>query len=332
MAKKLFKTLIVVVLIFATCITSSCSFLRWLGDDWLTKDQKEITDAAMGRLCGAIIDRDGEAVKAEFSYYEISNVKGFEEEARKLLNYIKGENVSFIRRASGSESAAMGSYPKEREFNGVRYDIETSTDSYKVVFGYRSYYSEGVNRITEEKIGFTYLDIINVKNDRICPDRLYSGCPFNYMGINFDYKTNYIFCPEEYGFNIAYCGDSCAFEPLIINGVADLNAFYEDNKDEYFLDSRVDGKGFIQVMENYDEAFFEECSLYIAGVSGDGIKYNYVPQFIYVGDFVLANVVCFAYDGGDSGNYTQSGVILFVELPEKVENSVHAILDLSHHN
>jgi len=122
------------------------------------------------------------------------------------------------------------------------------------------------------------------------------------------------------------------FEPLIINGVAALNAFYEDKKYEYFLDSRVDGKGFIQVMENYDEAFFEECSLYIAGVSGDGIKYNYVPQFIYVGDFVLANVVGFAYDGGDSGNYTQSGVILFVELPEKVENSVHAILDLSHHN
>lgn len=314
--------------IFATCIFSSCSFIKWLSDDWLTKNQKEITDAAMERLCSAVSARDAAAVKAEFSLEDIGGVAEFDDEAQKLIDYITGEDITFERKASGSDGAAMGGYPREREFGGVRYNIETTTDSYKVIFGYRSYYSESENKLNTEKIGFIYFDIINVENDRECPDRLYSGCPLNCKGINFDYKTNYLFCPEEYGCRMVFCEKSDEFEPIIINDVTALNAFYDEHEVNMLESNGSEDKDFANV---YDDEFFIGNSLYVAGKFNEDIKCCYVPQYLYVGDFVLVAVAGFGYDPNSDDNASDyaNGAIMFIEIPEKVADEISTSLDLS---
>lgn len=331
--KRIFGIIALATIVCAVYMLSACAALNSLFDDWLTKNQREITDAAMARLCSAVAEGDAEAVKAAFSRDDVAAVENFDDEVQKLLDYITGDNITFERRSSGSDEAAMGSYPREREFGGVRYAIYTSTDSYKAVFGYRSYYSENKKTVNTEKIGFTYFDIINEKNDRACIDRLYSGCPFNYMGINFDYTTNYVFCPEEYDYKTAFTDTPAEFSPVIISDAAELEIFYRTHKDEYALTTREDGKGYSDIAKAYDDAFFAAHSLYIVGIPGNGTKYSYSPQFLYIGDFVLVNIVAFEYDqsfADDKDGYTASGAIVIVELPEKIPNDTDAILDLSY--
>ena len=332
--------LAVVSLIVCVCAVSTLSScITMLGlltsDDWLTKDQKKITDAAMGRLCAAIERKEPSAVKEEFSWEDVKDVDDFGGEVVELLQYVKGENLTFRRMSSGSDGAAMGGYPREREFGGVRYEITTTTDEYKVIFGYRSHYSTGVGKISKEKIGFTYFDIINVKNDRECDDRPYTGCPFNLKGINFDYKTNYIFCPEEYDYKTAFCVKGADFEPFICNSAEELDVFYESRKEDFSLESRQDGKGFKDIAAKYDGEFFKTHSLYLVGIYEEGGGYFYVPQFLYIGDFVLVNIVAFDDDhtaGTEElqAEIQENGVIKFIELPEKVESDIETILDLEH--
>lgn len=324
-----------VICVFAVSTLSSClSVLRLLSsDDWLTKDQKKITDVAIGRLCAAIERKEVSAIREEFSWDDVKDADDFDGEILELLRYVKGENLTFRRISSGSDGAAMGGYPREREFGGVRYDIATTTDNYKVIFGYRSHYSTGVGKISKEKIGFTHFDIINVKNDRDCEDRLYSGCPFYRKGINLNYKTNYIFCPEEYDYKTAFFENGRDFEPVILNSVEELEAFYRSKKEEFSLGSRRDGKGFQDIAAKYDEEFFETRSLYLVGIYHASGGYFYVPQFLYIGDFVLVNIVAFGYESGTEelqAEIHENGVIKFIELPEKVDNDIETILDLEH--
>lgn len=326
--KKVFITAVSLCIISAFSL-SGCNFFNWLVGDWLMTPQRKITDEAMQRLCAAVEQNDVAAVKAAFSYDDICGVEGFDGQAEKLCGYVAGENISFVRKASGSDSAAMGYYPEEREFGGVRYNINTSTDEYKVVFGYRSYYSEKENTVNKQKIGFIYFDIINLKNDRETGDRFYTGCPFAYNGINFDYKTSYIFSPEEYVYTAAFCDALEDFEPIIFNGACELENFYIENREKYSLESRVDGKGFKDIAARYDDGFFAEYSLYAVGFYNKGGGFDYVPQFLYVGDFVLANITAFTQErrsDDSSEQYAVDGVILFFELPEKVAEGTSALV------
>lgn len=325
------KILIVVWLIICTLsltMFSSCKILKWLNDDWLTKNQRDIADEAMGRLCEAIKKKDTHAVKSEFSLYDISKVEDFDESVQKLFDYIKGDDLTYSFVSSGSDSAAMGGYPREREFGGIRYNLKTSTDKYKVVFGYRSHYSVAYDKKIKEKIGFLYFDIINEKNDRECNDRLYSGCPFGYNGINFDYKTIYIFAPEEYDYKIAYSDKMTDFDPIIINNPNGFKHFYSMLSEDFDLDSRPDKKGFSDVIDCYDESFFEKHSLYIVGKYYENGGYKYVPQFVYIDNIVFVDIAMFPYEnnhGDDDESYSKSGVIIFIELPEKVSDEIESI-------
>lgn len=336
-AKKLILVAVtLIVCVYVVSTLSSCITMLSLltSDDWLTKDQKKITDSAMGRICTAIERKELSAVKEEFSWDDVKEVEDFDDEILDLLRYVKGENLTFRRMSSGSDGAAMGGYPREREFGGVRYNITTTTDEYKVIFGYRSHYSTGVGKIVKEKIGFTYFDIINVKNDRDCDDRPYTGCPFNRKGINFDYKTNYIFCPEEYDYKTAFFSQGENFDPTVCNTVEELGVFYESKKESFTLESRQDEKGFQDIATRYNEEFFQTHSLYLVGIYNAGGGYFYVPQFLYIGDFVMVNIVAFDDDHPGAkelqAEIYENGVILFIELPEKVSSDIEVILDLEH--
>lgn len=325
------KVLIVVALIICllmVMVFSSCKLLRWLSDDWLTVKQKTVTSEAIARLCKAINRRDASGVKAEFSLYEISEVGDFDESVNKLFDYINGDIVKYEFLSSGMESADMGDYPRQREFDGVVFSIETDTDTYKVNFGYRSHYSISYDKVLKERIGFKYFDIINCKDDRICDDRYYSGCPFYYMGINIGYKTSYKLCPEGYGFNTAYSDEMTYFEPLIINSIDGLDSFYEDRKATFNLENRSDGKGFKEVVSKYDDAFFEMHSLFLVGEYNENGGCAYYPQFVYIDDFVLVDIAIFIQ--GQISNdpdemYEQKGVIIIIELPEKVSDDIKLI-------
>lgn len=323
--KKLGTLSVMFACILSACMLSACSLFEY--SDWLTKNQKEITDEAMLRICRAIRTHDTDAVKATFASDDVAGVENFDESVDKLLDYVAGVNPTARFVASGSDGAGMGSYPKDRTFGGVNYDIETSTDKYKVIFGYRSYYSPKVNVVDENKIGFTYFDIINVKNDREHDHRYYSGDPERHAGINFDHPTLYSEDYGEYAYKKAYCSYGETFDPVIINDVAELAAFRAKNGDRYALDARADGKSFVDVASEYDSEFFGGHSLYIVGMYNDGGGYMYVPQWLYIGDFVTTYIASFEYEthrGEYAGDFPENGVIFFVELPVKVPSDFDA--------
>ncbi len=318
-----FTALIVFLLGFMTSCTS-------LFDDWLTKDQKEITDAAMQRLCNAIVSRDTNAVKAEFRYVDICDLDGFDESVEALFDYITGDAVRFKRISDGGEGAAFGvQQPNSRDFFGCRYDIITTTDEYKVTFDYYSYYSDVRNKCDPQKIGFTQFDIINKKNDRLnVDDGYYSGCPYKQVGINFDYVSCYL--GDEFEYKKAFCERVEDFGPIIFNDVADIDAFRIRYSDAYTLGSRNDGMGFDDFATEYDNGFFETHSLYVAGAFAGDVGYCYVPQWgLYIGDFVTTEICIYEYknDYDDYGEHLANGVIIIWELPVKVPSDIDARLE-----
>lgn len=318
--------------VFSMTFLSSCKLLKWLSEEhWLTVSQKEVTNKAMGRLCNAIERKDTAAVKAEFSEYDTSELENFDASIQKLFEYVTGDNIRYSFVSTGSESAAMGGYPRERTFGGVCYNITTSTDEYKVNLGYRSYYSERGDEVVSERIGITYFDIINVKNDRECNDRLYSGCPFGYKGINFDYKTIYIFTPEEYGLDYAFSEYTSVVEPMIISSESALEDFRNLHANDFAFETREDGKGFKDVTSKYTADFFETKSLYIVGEYEEEGGYMYVPQFVYIDDIVYVDIAKFPYEerhGDENVMYFEKGVLIIIELPEKVSNDTKALVNV----
>lgn len=305
------------------CSLSACSLL--LADDWLTKNQKEITDEAMLSMCRAIRSRDADAVKELFAADDIADVDGFDESVKKLLDYVTGDDPKARRVSSGSDGAGMGGYPKDREFGGVRYDIETSTDKFKVVFDYRSYYSPRHNYVDKNKIGFINFDIINVKNDRENDHPYYSGHPGSEPGIHFDCPTLYFDDDGEYAFKKAYFSVGEAFDPILINDADDLTAFCAESADLYTPSTRDDGMGYADVASQYDAEFFDIHSLYVVGFYHDGGGLTYVPQWLYIGDFVMVRIASFEYDERRDeyvGDFPENGVIFFIELPAKVPTDI----------
>lgn len=324
-----------ILAVVITAITLTACFSRdfWEYADWISKDTREITDAAMSRICSGIADRNANKVKAEFAYADVDKVRGFDESIQKLFDYITGDNISFKLITGGSESAALGSYPKERELNGVRYEIVTDTDSYKVCFDYRSYYSDKAKNnfedvVRKDKMGFLSFDIINKKGDR--PTSLYySGCPENLLGINFDYKTRYLSnwddVADSFEYEKIYCEKSATFGPIIMNSVSDLEKFRNDRGDSFTLGSRPDGRGYADVVTKYDQKFFETHSICISGKYRDGGNIMYVPQWLYIGDYVMTYIAEFEYDDytdDNIGDYAENGVIIIIELPEKVSSDI----------
>lgn len=329
------------VLMFAVfCGTSLFACTDWEYVDWLTVEQREVIDEAMEKMCNGIKNKDAEAVKSTFAYSDMLDVPNFDESVQKLLNYVQGDDITFKFVSSGYEDAAMGTYPKERYFGGCNYEINTSERSYKVQVDYRSYYSNAQkdyfnDLVDVDMIGFLQFDIIDKNNDRHTDDKLYSGCPETKRGINFDYKTIYIY---DYDIEVdsfrcekIYCDTSANFAPVIINDATELTSFYESNKNAWTLDSRPDNRGFTDVTTKYDERFFENRSLCLIGFHNDGGGFAYVPQWLYVGDFVLTCIASLEYDPpryGENPDYNENGVIIVVELPEKVADGIDARLIL----
>lgn len=323
--RKLKYVIFVLLCVIMPFATSGCTFIDWLVDDWLTKPQREIIDEAMSRLCSAIESGDSAAIKKEFAAYDIAKIDNFDESVQKLVEYISGCNIKYKFTSSGSEEAAMGSYPRIREFGGTNYELTTDTDRYKVALSYCSYYKYA-DHMDEGKIGFTHFDIINAADDRQnTDDRPYSGCPFWYKGINIGYTTQYVLIPEDFDFKVAYCEKSADFVPVIINDTSALNSFYEAHKDEYTLGSREDGKGYTNIALAYDDEFFRSHSLFIVGIYNEGGGYCYYPQSLYIGDFVYVRIAKWDDEWHlDSDQYAVGGFIYMVELPERVPGDMPA--------
>ena len=172
-------------------------------------------------------------------------------------------------------------------------------------------------------------DIINKKNDR--PTELYySGCPENLPGINFDYKTRYLSNWDDdidsFEYEKIYCEKSATFGPIIMNSAADLEQFYNDRGDAYTLGSRPDGHGYADVVAKYDDDFFESHSVCISGKYRNGGNIMYVPQWLYICDYVMTYIAEFEYDdfydGENTLDYAENGVIIIIELPEKVPSDI----------
>lgn len=330
MKKRLIVPLAAMIIICTSALTA-CSWL--FEDNWLTKDPKESTDAAMQRLCAAVEARDADAVKAEFSYVDVCDVEGFDESVEKLLDYITGDDVRYRRISSGyGEGTAFGSQqPNWRYFPSCRYDIITNTDEYKVVFGFYAYYSDVRDKPNKQKMGFNYFDIINKKNDRpnITNDENfdfgYTGCPMRTHGINFDYVTKYFDIEDKK----ALCDRVEDFDPVVFNGVSDIADFTASYGDEYSLGSREDGMGFADVTAGYDDEFFESHSLMVAGASYGECGYGYTPQYgMYIGDFIMNEICVWEYDDddGDDPERFAKGVIIVWELPVKVPTDIEVNL------
>lgn len=322
----------------AFCLLALCACADLEYADWLTVNQREVTDRAMSKLCEGIKNPDAGAVKSLFAKTDMLEVSDFDENVQKLLNYIKGKDISFKCISGGYEDASMGTYPKERYFGGCNYEINTSEASYKVKFNYRSYYSAGQKNyfndlVDGSKIGFVQFDIIDKEKDRKTGDKFYSGCPETKPGINFDYKTLYIYddsgqFPKIDSFRCEkiYCGELEEFAPLIINSVAELADFYEKNKSA--LAARSDERGFYDVTKKYGADFFENQSVCLLGIkNGNGLMY--VPQWLYMGDFVLTDIAAFQDNSThESPDFAEKNIIIAVELPEKAADGIKARVNI----
>ena len=51
---------------------------------------------------------------------------------------------------------------------------------------------------------------------------------------------------------------------------------------------------------------------------------TYIPQWVYIGDFVMARIADWEDDWGDgaSGEEKKKGVVVIIELPEKVSSDI----------
>jgi len=116
-------------------------------------NQKETTDAMLQRLCDGIFMRDAEAVKNEFRYDDVSKIEDFDESVEKLFDYIEGDFEGFERIAGGSEEKGWGEPYEYGVFRSCRYQLNTTTDTYKIIFDYWFHYRVIGEEKDENKIG-----------------------------------------------------------------------------------------------------------------------------------------------------------------------------------
>ena len=315
------KKIVSIFLAAGMFLASSCSLSDFF-DTWVMTNQKETTDAMLQRLCDGIFMRDAEAVKNEFRYDDVSKIEDFDESVEKLFDYIEGDFLGFERIAGGSEEKGWGEPYEYGVFRSCRYQLNTTMDTYKIIFDYWFHYRVIGEEKDENKIGIECFDIIDAEKDRACADKYYSGDPEGKPGIKFDYKTSYDmdeFAVGQFGY-----GTGGEFGPVILNSVAELAEFYQTNKEKYSFEGAENGGKYPKAISEYDDVFFETGSLYVAGMYDEDAGKTYIPQWVYIGDFVMARIADWEDDWGDgaSGEEKKKGVVVIIELPEKVSSDI----------
>lgn len=119
-------------------------------------------------------------------------------------------------------------------------------------------------------------------------------------------------------------GTGGEFGPVILNSVAELAEFYQTNKEKYSFEGAENGGKYPKAISEYDDVFFETGSLYVAGMYDEDAGKTYIPQWVYIGDFVMARIADWEDDWGDgaSGEEKKKGVVVIIELPEKVSSDI----------
>jgi|GEM_PF-1706046 len=303
-------------------VLSSCGFF---GHASLIDASMNTMNPIVDKLCEAINNNDAAAIKRSFSSFAIEEDENFDESVLRLLDYIDEDIFDNDRGYIKGESSTSGdTQPNEKIYSRCRYNFNTMSTNYKVLFSYYAYYSDEKNVPNEDKMGFYHFSIIDERDDREGVYSDYTGHPEERPGINIGFITEY--SEEEYNIEYAYYDEGTNLEPIVFNSISDVDEFYNTYKSTWSLDFRLDTYGFRNVVAHYDPAFFQRKSLILFGRYFEDRRYDlYMYARLYIGDFVYFDFYDYLYEGElvHAGIGTQfKGTFAIIETPIKIDSNI----------
>lgn len=152
---KMFKKILLLFPMIIAVLLSSCAFR----DGKILTYEEEMADKRFKKILNAMIDKDREALKAEFSKVAIDNAEDFDGCVDYLFNFFQGEVLSWNADDGIPSDSA---YEHGKMYTQIRAFYYVTTDSEQYTFFLLDY---PVNTINPDMEGLYSLRVIKTEDE-----------------------------------------------------------------------------------------------------------------------------------------------------------------------